>query len=260
MKSNAIISKRELESITTAHCAVPHDFLGMHKCRGGIVARAYLPNAKTCSVVDLRDSSSVRMRCLDKSGFFEIFIPRARKIYPHKFKVGQYDGKVRFEDDAYAFQPTLGKQDIYLFGLGDERKIYNKLGSQIREIDGVKGVSFAVWAPTARRVSVVGDFNNWDGRYNQLRSLGTSGLWEIFVPNAKVGDKYKYEILGGQNPTPFLKSDPYAVRFEPPPNNSSIVWDLSGYEWGDSQWLEKRANTDWSSAAISGRLRRIPLL
>lgn len=251
MKSNAIISQSELQSITTAHCAVPHDFLGMHKCKGGIVARAYLPNAKTCSLVDARDGSSSRMKCLDKSGFFEIFIPRARKVFRHKFKVGQYDGKIRVEEDAYAFAPTLSRQDIYLFGLGDERKIYNKLGSQIREIDGVKGVSFAVWAPTARRVSVVGDFNNWDGRYNQMRSLGDSGLWEIFVPNARPGDKYKYEILGAQNPTPFLKSDPYAVRFEPPPNNSSIIWDLSGYEWGDSLWIKNRQNTAWSEAAIS---------
>lgn len=260
-----IISNQELASIISAHCARPHDLLGLHKCDGGMVARAYLPDAKSCSFIDMRDGSSKRMTRLDKSGFFEVFISgEAREIFPYRFKVRRYDESIAEVSDAYSFAPTLSESELYLIGKGDERRIYEKLGSHPRKIDGVAGFSFAVWAPTARRVSVVGDFNGWDGRYNQMRPLADSGIWEIFIPEVPVGSKYKYEILSARNDSPFLKSDPYAVRFEPPPNNASVAWDLSGYEWGDSEWLQKRADVDQSSKAMSvyevhlGSWRRVP--
>lgn len=261
-----VISKDEIGMLVSARCGQPHDLLGMHKCRGGIVVRAYLNDAKTCAVVDLRDENRARipMKKLDESGLFEAFIKGARKLFPYRLRARSYNGEIRQIYDAYNFPPTLNSDDLYLIGKGDERKIYDKLGSHVRTVGGVKGTSFAVWAPTARRVSVVGDFNEWDGRYHQMRELGQSGIWEIFVPSVGAGAKYKFEILAANNDAPFLKIDPYAIRFEAPPYNSSIVCDVSGFEWSDSAWLEKRANTDWSKSPVSvyevhlGSWKRVP--
>lgn len=261
-----VISKVELKSIVSARCGLPQEFLGMHKCKGGIVVRAYIVNAKSCHLVDLRKSArkSAEMEKLDPSGFFELFIKGARKPFPYRFRVERYDGEIREFADAYSFPPSLTDEELYLFGLGDDRKVYEHLGSHLREIDGVKGTAFAVWAPTARRVSVVGDFDEWDGRYFPMRPLETSGVWEIFIPGVGEGAKYKYEILAANNDTPFLKSDPYAVRFEPPPHNSSVVCDISGYGWSDEKWIKNRMKTDWAKKPVSvyevhlGSWKRVP--
>lgn len=261
-----VISKDELKSIVSARCGLPQEFLGMHKCKGGIVVRAYIVNAKSCHLVDLRKSArkSAEMEKLDPSGFFELFIKGARKPFPYRFRVERYDGEIREFADAYSFPPSLTDEELYLFGLGDDRKVYEHLGSHLREIDGVKGTAFAVWAPTARRVSVVGDFDEWDGRYFPMRPLETSGVWEIFIPGVGEGAKYKYEILAANNDTPFLKSDPYAVRFEPPPHNSSVVCDISGYGWSDEKWIKSRMKTDWAKKPVSvyevhlGSWKRVP--
>lgn len=261
-----VISKDELKSIVSARCGLPQEFLGMHKCKGGIVVRAYIVNAKSCHLVDLRKSArkSAEMEKLDPSGFFELFIKGARKPFPYRFRVERYDGEIREFADAYSFPPSLTDEELYLFGLGDDRKVYEHLGSHLREIDGVKGTAFAVWAPTARRVSVVGDFDEWDGRYFPMRPLETSGVWEIFIPGVGEGAKYKYEILAANNDTPFLKSDPYAVRFEPPPHNSSVVCDIFGYGWSDEKWIKNRRETDWAKKPVSvyevhlGSWKRVP--
>ena len=261
-----VISKDELKSIVSARCGLPQEFLGMHKCKGGIVVRAYIVNAKSCHLVDLRKSArkSAEMEKLDPSGFFELFIKGARKPFPYRFRVERYDGEIREFADAYSFPPSLTDEELYLFGLGDDRKVYEHLGSHLREIDGVKGTAFAVWAPTARRVSVVGDFDEWDGRYFPMRPLETSGVWEIFIPGVGEGAKYKYEILAANNDTPFLKSDPYAVRFEPPPHNSSVVCGISGYGWSDEKWIKSRMKTDWAKKPVSvyevhlGSWKRVP--
>lgn len=261
-----VISKDELKSIVSARCGLPQEFLGMHKCKGGIVVRAYIVNAKSCHLVDLRKSArkSAEMEKLDPSGFFELFIKGARKPFPYRFRVERYDGEIREFADAYSFPPSLTDEELYLFGLGDDRKVYEHLGSHLREIDGVKGTAFAVWAPTARRVSVVGDFDEWDGRYFPMRPLETSGVWEIFIPGVGEGAKYKYEILAANNDSPFLKSDPYAVRFEPPPHNSSVVCDISGYGWSDEKWIKNRMETDWAKKPVSvyevhlGSWKRVP--
>ena len=261
-----VISKDELKSIVSARCGLPQEFLGMHKCKGGIVVRAYIVNTKSCHLVDLRKSArkSAEMEKLDPSGFFELFIKGARKPFPYRFRVERYDGEIREFADAYSFPPSLTDEELYLFGLGDDRKVYEHLGSHLREIDGVKGTAFAVWAPTARRVSVVGDFDEWDGRYFPMRPLETSGVWEIFIPGVGEGAKYKYEILAANNDTPFLKSDPYAVRFEPPPHNSSVVCDISGYGWLDEKWIKSRMKTDWAKKPVSvyevhlGSWKRVP--
>lgn len=246
-----IISKEELQRILSAACATPHDYLGMHKCKGGVVCRAYLINAKSCSLIEVKTGKITPMEKLDKSGFFEIFLKGRRKVFPYMFRVESYYGETRRIYDAYSFLPTISESDLYLFGEGKEYRIYDKLGAHIRTFDGVKGVSFAVWAPTARRVSVVGDFNEWDGRYHQMRTLGASGVWEIFIPDVKAGSKYKFEIVGAKSDTPFLKTDPYGLYFEAPPYNSAIVYDMSGCVWRDSKWIESRKNTDLKTSAMS---------
>src|SRR5688572_20299500 len=144
--------------------------------------------------------------------------------------------------DREPFEPTLGEVDLYLFGEGRHEQIYEKLGAHVITHEGVKGVSFAVWAPNADRASVVGDFNKWDGTQNPMRPLGDSGVWEIFIPKLKAGELYKYEIKPPGWPS-FLKADPYAFYAEVPPNTSSIVYQ-SKYRFRDSKWMKKRASRE----------------
>ncbi len=137
-------------------------------------------------------------------------------VYAYDLVITNHQGQTRRTRDAYSFLPTLGESDLYLFGKGDERRIYEKLGAQLRVIDGVPGTSFAVWAPNAQRVSVVGDFNQWDGRFHPLRLLGASGVWEIFIPGVGVGAHYKFEIRDVHGNIK-LNTDPCGFFFEVPP-------------------------------------------
>jgi len=150
---------------------------------------------------------------------------------------------VKTMHDPYAFKSVLTDYDLHLIGEGKHNRLYNCLGAQLRTIDGVQGVSFAVWAPNAVSVSVVGDFNHWDGRRHPLRKLLPSGIWEIFVPNLKAGEKYKYRIKTSWDEI-IDKADPMGFASEMPPQTASVVTDLEQYEWNDSHWMERRANSD----------------
>ncbi|MDR2430344.1 MAG: 1,4-alpha-glucan branching protein GlgB [Puniceicoccales bacterium] len=234
----------------------------------GVVVRAFLDDAAKCELVSVDAArGGVAPRVLEKihpSGFFEGFLGGVAEVFPHRFRVTRHGGEVCTVEDPYAFLPTLGELDLHLFNEGNDHRVYEKLGAHLRRHNGVGGVSFAVWAPGARRVSVVGDFNRWDGRYHMMRALGASGVWELFIPGVEAGARYKYEILGPNEPAPFLKSDPYAHYFEPPPNNASVVYPLPGYEWGDAEWLRRRAATDWQRRPVSiyelhlGSWKRVP--
>ncbi|MCH2593856.1 MAG: 1,4-alpha-glucan branching protein GlgB, partial [Pedosphaera sp.] len=144
---------------------------------------------------------------------------------------------VRTSDEQPA--PTLSDAELRLIGEGNELRLYDKLGAQLREIDGIQGTAFAVWAPSARRVSVVGDFNDWDGSRHMMRRLGDSGVWERFVPQVGQGAHYKFELVNAQNQL-LLKTDPMGRFFEKAPKNAAIVWDTSGFVWSDQAWLEQR--------------------
>ncbi len=146
--------------------------------------------------------------------------------------------------------PSLTDLDLHLFGEGTHQRVYEKLGAHLAEIDGVAGLHFAVWAPNASRVSVVGDFNAWNGLSHVLRSLGDSGIWSAFVPGLGSGEKYKYEVRW-QDGTIQLKTDPYATRLEAPPNSASIAWELLPYQWGDTEWLARRASRQWAHTPMS---------
>jgi len=249
-----ILTQGELESLITVSHRCPHQLLGMHPLGdgSGVVVRALLPNAAQVEIkpVHEKDKPAFRLERIDESGLFEGMSPKANRVYAYDLIITDFQGKVRRTRDAYSFLPTLGEMDLYLFGQGNERRIYDKLGAQIRTIDGVTGTSFAVWAPNGQRVSVVGAFNNWDGRYHAMRSLGASGVWEIFIPGLGEGTLYKYEIKNGHGSL-VLKTDPYGFFFEPAPKNASIVWDNRKFTWSDEKWLERRREQDWLRAPVS---------
>jgi 1,4-alpha-glucan branching enzyme len=173
----------------------------------------------------------------DPAGLFEVSVPRIKKVPAYKLKIHR-DGEVSTIRDPYSFPPTLGDLDLHLFAEGKHEQIYNKLGAHVTKIGTVKGVAFAVWAPHASGVSVVGDFNNWDGRVHQMRRLQESGVWELFIPDLKEGQLYKFEIHRQRN-LPFLKADPYAQFTEVPPDTSSIVYN-STYKFRDAKWMKTR--------------------
>jgi len=192
--------------------------------RPGVVVRAFLPDAATVEAVPVRepDRPKIKLKRLHEAGLFEGVTHKTDRVYAYDLIVTDHQARRRQGRDPYSFLPTLGETDLYLFGQGNERRIYDKLGAQLRIIDGVPGASFAVWAPNAQRVSVVGDFNSWDGRCHSMRHLGPSGVWEIFIPGVREGTLYKYEILGASGGL-MLKTDHYGSFFESAPKNDSNV-------------------------------------
>jgi 1,4-alpha-glucan branching enzyme len=250
-----IASRKEVDDLLSGRHAQPHAFLGMHPVtRAGkrsLVVRALIQDAVSCEVVEVgrRPEKRYPLERIDPLGLFEGHIPRRSEFFCYCLRIQKGNGEIRQFFDPYSFLPTLGPQDLYLFNEGTEHRVYQKLGAHPREIDGIRGVSFAVWAPNALRISVVGDFNRWDGRYSPMRSLGSSGVWEIFIPGLEAGTLYKYEIVP-RTGAMRLKSDPYGAYFEPPPNNASVVWDIESYAWQDQEWLQRRATTDWSKAPV----------
>ena len=211
------------------------------KGRNRVVVRAFVDDAKTCEVVDVGSEAGPRypLERLSPDGFFEGLIEGREAIFPYRLRIERYNGEIRQFYDPYAFLPTLSEQDVYLFNEGNLHQAHRHMGAHVRTVDGVVGAAFAVWAPNAERVSVVGHFNHWDGRYHPMRSLGASGIWELFIPGLEAGCKYKYEI-GTRHGYPHLKTDPYGAFFEAPPYNASVVVEPERYEWGDAAWLERR--------------------
>jgi len=205
----------------------------------GVVVRALLRDAGECSVVEVGGKGDWPMTRLAPEGLFEVFIPKRPAVFRYQLRTTRPGGEVRQFFDPYAFLPTLGEQDLYLFNEGNEHRIYEKLGAHLRVIDGVPGVSFAVWAPAATQVSVTGNFNHWDTRYHSMRSLGASGVWELFIPGLGEGEVYKYAVRDRAGQVR-LKSDPYGTYFEAPPNNASVVCDTTRFDWNDSAWMEQR--------------------
>ena len=205
----------------------------------GVVVRAFVRHSVACAVVDPASGEVWSMESLAPEGFYECFIPRRREVFPYQLRVTQDNGETRQRHDPYAFLPTLGEQDLHLFNEGNEHRIYDKLGAHLRTVNGVPGVSFAVWAPSARRVSVVGNFNGWDGRYHPMRPMGASGVWELFIPGLRAGEWYKFELVDVRGQVR-LKTDPFGTYFEAPPGNAAIVHDPRRHVWSDAAWMQRR--------------------
>jgi 1,4-alpha-glucan branching enzyme len=249
-----VLTQAELASLVELRNRSPHQLLGLHALGdgSGLVARVLLPEVAKVEIqpVHEKDQPTFKLKRIGKTDVFEGATTEAQRVYAYDLVITGKDGEVRRTRDPYSFLPTLGESDLYLFGKGDERRIYDKLGSHLRTIDGVAGASFAVWAPNAQRISVVGNFNNWDGRVHQMRSLGPSGVWEIFIPGVSEGALYKYEIRD-QHGHILLKTDPYGFFFETPPKNAAIVWDNHKFTWTDEPWLTHRRQQDPLRSPIS---------
>src|SRR6185436_9382109 len=194
-------------------------------------------------------AASVEAELKDPSGLWEALLPKARLPLEYELEVEYPDGKTFTVRDPYSFLPTLGELDLHLALEGRHEHLYEKLGAHVREIDGVVGTAFAVWAPSARSVSVVGDFNDWDGRIHPMRSLGASGIWELFVPGVEEGKAYKFELRTASGDVQ-LRADPLAQATEVPPKTASVVYNPK-HEWQDEGWLEQRGSQNPLGQPIS---------
>src|SRR5262249_43038817 len=226
------------DAIGAARHTDPFSILGPHLRDGTLVIRAFHPSAERVEVAHAQGVTP--MARVHRAGGFEAEFPGAASVFDYRLRFTYPDGHVAEIDDPYRYGRVITEYDLYLFAQGRHTRIYEKLGAHLMRIGEADGVHFAVWAPNAERVSVVGDFNLWDGRVHPMRRLGASGVWEIFIPGIAEGQRYKYEIRSTRHGEVLLKADPYGFRFEPPPRTASIV-ARRDYGWNDAQWFVDRA-------------------
>jgi 1,4-alpha-glucan branching enzyme len=220
----------------------PHTILGAHPVSGGMVIRAFHPDA---TAVDLLPDGRAPMPMAEIGhGLWAVATSEAGAPPAYRLRFRFADGNDWERDDPYRFLPTLGELDLHLIGEGSHERLWEVLGAHPRTVEGTAGVAFGVWAPNARGVRVVGDFGRWDGRLFPMRSLGSSGVWELFVPGIGVGELYKYEVLGADG-TLRVKADPFAFSQQVRPETASRVWDVASDDgWTDDAWMAKRAERD----------------
>ncbi|OGR07079.1 MAG: 1,4-alpha-glucan branching enzyme [Deltaproteobacteria bacterium RIFOXYD12_FULL_50_9] len=205
-----------------------------------VIFRTFQPHAQSVRML-FRDQAR-HMYKMREEGLFEIEISDYSEPFDYSYEVTYFDHTVNTFKDPYRFLPQFSDFDSHLFNNGNHYQIYNKLGAHPTTIDAISGTIFRVWAPSARRVSVIGDFNYWDSRVHQMRSLGSSGIWELFIPGISQGQAYKYEIRS-QDMRLYEKADPYQFFAELRPKSASIVWDIHTYEWRDQAWMERRMHS-----------------
>ena len=242
----------EILGIVNSNHQNPHLVLGCHVVDVPLEAevkkipsiRTFLPDANKVFVVDKKTGEEYPMFKVHNDGLFEAFIWNKSDGFEYCFKAVGINGKEWSFDDPYGtFVEGLTAFDRYLFNRSQHYKIYEKMGAHLMTVDGKDGVYFSVWAPNAQRVSVVGDFNNWDGRKDPMDLLSDSGIWVLFIEGLKIGDIYKYEIKT-KNGALLEKSDPYAICSEMRPKTASVIYSLDGYNWNDAEWIKKRAERD----------------
>ncbi len=241
------VATQELDQLVRREHSDPHTVLGAHRQDDGVVVRALRP-AAVAVTAHFDDGSTVELKPIHPGGVFEGVADGVELPVHYELEVDYGPAGTFRVGDPYAFTPTLGELDLHLIGEGRHEHVYDLLGSHIRDMkigsQTVTGVGFAVWAPSARAVSVVGDFNSWDGRLHAMRSLGASGIWELFLPGIEPGTRYKYEILTASHDL-LLKADPYAQEAERPPKTASVV-TRSRHRWSpeDRNWLTSRAEAN----------------
>jgi 1,4-alpha-glucan branching enzyme len=217
----------------------------------GVGVRAFLPQASRVELLDGRTGLVLAaMRMTHPEGVFEALLADREQTFPYRFRVHGW-GEPRDIDDPYRFGSALGELDVYLMAEGTHLRLYEKLGAHPVEREGVAGVEFSVWAPNARRVSVVGQFNNWDGRRHLMRRFSSSGVWELFVPGMAPGDLYKFELKSADGRLLPLKADPFAFRCEFAPGTASMVAPEPAHAWGDGPWMAERWKRNRFDAPIS---------
>ena len=237
----------DVELLLRGERSDPHSVLGAHPGSvdgvAGVTVRAMHPDAESAEYV-MPGGEAMPLSPVDGArGLFAAFIPDATLPLRYRLRFRFRDGAVWERGDPYRFLPTVGDLDLHLFNEGTHRRLWQVMGAHARTVDGERGTSFAVWAPNARRVSVVGDFNGWDGRLLPMRSLGASGVFELFVPGVEPGSLYKFELLTREHAIR-LKTDPYARSMELPPGTASRVVPPDDFQWSDEAWLDARARRD----------------
>jgi 1,4-alpha-glucan branching enzyme len=260
------LSDAEVQSLIGATCGDPFSLLGPHATtvdgRPALVVRSLQPAARRIDLV--AGSRTVAMSQCHPAGLFEAVLD-APDGTPYRFRVTYADGHVAEQDDPYRYGRVLSEYDLYLLTEGTHARAFDTFGAHRRALGSTTGVHFAVWAPNAERVSVLGDFNGWDGRVHPMRMLRPNGIWEIFMPDLPIGERYKFEIRSTRGGAVLQKTDPYGVFFERPPASASIVWDLTTHEWRDEAWMASRAARDhWMHEPMAiyelhlGSWRRVP--
>ncbi|WP_344488414.1 1,4-alpha-glucan branching protein GlgB [Nonomuraea monospora] len=239
--------RTELDRLAGGAHHDPHSVLGAHPVSGGVVFRALRPLAERVRVV-LEDGSSHDMRH-QAHGVFEVTVPGLDKVPTYTLSVKYAGSEPQEVRDPYRHWPTLGEVDLHLIGEGRHERLWEVLGARVLEHEDVQGTAFAVWAPNARGIRVVGDFNHWDGVAHPMRSLGRSGVWELFVPDLGAGQRYKYQILGADGVWRD-KADPMARRTEVPPMTASVI-DKSDYSWQDDAWMVERRERQAQTGPMS---------
>lgn len=252
------ISQKDMDLLVHADHWDPFSVLGPHETTiagaKGIVVRAFLPEAKEAFLVDLKQGEPgerIPLARVHPDGLFECFLADHTLDSPYRLAVEDHEGYSWDFVDPYRFGVVLTDFDLHLLGEGTHFKSYEKLGAHLRTHEGFQGVHFAVWAPNAMRVSVVGNFNHWDGRRHAMRNRGPSGIWEIFIPDLSEGEVYKFEIKSRFNSYLVEKADPYGFFSEVRPKTASVVWDITDFEWHDDEWMANRARTQALDAPIS---------
>ncbi len=246
-------SHDELQSLANGAHGDPGRLLGAHADGTGFIVRALFPRAtrvEWLSTTPGGATESIEMPLVRKPGLFELRVENGTPPATYRFRVHEAGQPSRDVEDPYRFAPVLTDLDLHLFHEGTHYRAYEKLGAHPREHEGVRGVQFAVWAPNARRVSVAGDFNAWDGRAHPMRRRNHGGVWELFIPGIAPGALYKFEILSREG-RPLLKSDPFAFASEVRPQTASVVCPRGTYAWKDSKWMRHRAKADTLNGPIS---------
>ena len=248
-----VVATQDVEGLLDADHPDPFAFLGMHVAPPGdtLTVRVFLPEANRVEVLDLTDGKPVtQLDRVHDEGMFVGAVPGRKEPFPYRLRITTPDGKKDIED-PYRFPPLLTDADARKLRESDHVTSYQVLGAHPNEIQGVAGVSFAVWAPNAYHVSVVGDFNGWDGRRHGMRLRHECGVWEIFLPGAREGDLYKYEIKSRPGTSPLVKSDPYAFGVETQPGTASVVRAIGKYRWGDGSWMKQQREKQGTDAPLS---------
>jgi 1,4-alpha-glucan branching enzyme len=238
MTTNEFLKHDQLDALAAGRHGDPFSILGPHRNEDGQrVVRTLQPHAASVALINSRNDVVGEMALIHDGGIFSAALPPRLRHY--RLRVTMPDGHSYDTEDPYRFGSALGEIDRYLLGEGSHNEIYNVLGAHVVAMAGVRGTRFAVWAPNASRVSVVGSFNDWDGRRHVMRLHPGNGIWELFIPAVTVGDKYKFELLDRDGKRLPLKADPLAQFFEPPPGNASIVYKTD-YRWRDDKWMAAR--------------------
>jgi 1,4-alpha-glucan branching enzyme len=244
------IPYEEIDAIVGGYHGDPFAVLGPHTYEDNVVIRAFLPLADRAEVM-LSSKNIFPMEKLKEDGFFEVILPGQQLPVVYLFRMVTYAGETLLYEDPYAFPSTRSEFDEHLLAEGTHTKMYEKLGAHIMNLNGSDGVLFSVWAPNAIRVSVVGEFNQWDGRRHAMRFHPNNGIWEIFIPGIGEGTLYKYELKTRYQNYMVNKADPVGFFSELRPKNASIVWDIDKYEWHDTQWMQERESKQKADVPIS---------